>query len=164
MTPEEILEYNKRCAEFLDYVLITPEMRRDSTIEWKYGYWEHKDKANVHTSEKVLGRDGYLSFYSDWNWIMKVVEAIEKRSESIIMERLIYNSFDIGNRNIEFYFSPNNQYLLQLELKQIVSDEPRIHSMYKHHIIQQFDFKTKGKKKAVVQAINQFLIWYNKNV
>ena len=63
-TQEEILDYNKRCAEFLGYELITPEMRK-RPIEWSHSYWEHKDKANVHTSKKVLRRDGYLSFHSD---------------------------------------------------------------------------------------------------
>lgn len=150
-TKEEILAYNKRCAEFL---------------EWYYenNKWLKLEPLNGGVIAVLKCNSNIdLKFHSDWNWIMEVVEAIEKKSEYVIMERANYSSFDIGNRNITFYFSPNNKYLLQLELKQVVSDEPWIHSGYKHHIIQQFDFKTKGKKEAVVQAINQFLIWYEKS-
>lgn len=78
MTQEEILDYNKKCAEFLGYELITPEMRKTPEQWGDNSYWEHKDRDNVHTSKKVLGREGYLSLHSDWNWIMEVVEAIEK--------------------------------------------------------------------------------------
>lgn len=81
MTQEEIKDYNRRCAEFLGYELIAPEMRKRPE-QWKdNSYWEHKDKANVHTSKKVLGRDGYLSFHSDWNWIKSVLEKISSLNE-----------------------------------------------------------------------------------
>jgi len=145
MTQEEIIEYNKRCALFLD--------KKYNNNKIVVNYF---NKCNANPTGETWHECHY---HSDWNWIMEVVEAIEKKSECIIMGRFLYNSFDIGNRSIKFYYNPNNQYLLQLELKQVLSDEPWIHTMYKHHIIQEFDFKTKGKKEAVVQAINQFLIW-----
>jgi hypothetical protein len=126
MTQEEFLEFNKRCAEFLGYELITPQMRKRPE-EWKdNSYWEHKDKANVHTSKKVLGRDGYLAFHSDWNLIMEVVEAIEKLNYQVDIQ--------------------NNHCLIQ---RSDSFDGIRVYA--------------ETKKEAVVQAINQFLIWYEQN-
>lgn len=126
-TKEEILEYNKKCAEFLGYELITPQMRKNPE-QWKdNSYWEHKNKANVHTSKKVLGRDGYLSFHSDWDWIMEVVEAIE-------------------------------QLKFRVEITSISC------CIYKNSVLKSsfHGIKDKSsKKEAIVQAINQFLIWYN---
>lgn len=160
MTQEE-LEYNKMCCSILGWLKpyysdFIVEITSDTFIDWLPSNIYGRTMNGKYQFDLSL-----CKFHSDWNWIMKVVDIIEKKSEHIIMGRPLYNSFDIGNRNIKFYFSPNNKYLLQLELKQVLSDEPWIHTMYKHHIIQQFDFKTKGKKEAVVQAINQFLIWYN---
>jgi hypothetical protein len=133
MTQAEILEYNKRCAEFLGYELITPQMRKRPE-QWKdNSYWEHKDKANVHTSKKVLGRDGYLEFHSDWNCIMEVVEAIEKLRYLVVIQSNFCQIQEIGTK--ENNFKP---YIIA--------------SIYGNY-----------KKEAVVQAINQFLIWYNEN-
>ena len=134
MNKEEILEYNKRCAEFLDYELITPNKRRNPD-EWKYSYWEHKNKANIHTSKKVLGRDEYLSFHSDWNWIMEIVEAIEKLDNFYVqIEESACYIYDIS----KFTDEQCNPFI-------------------------SCDLKLSSKKEAVIQAINQFLIWYNEN-
>jgi hypothetical protein len=162
MTQEEISQYNSRCAEFLGAIY------SEHAEAWGFGNAKNIGSKMFHgvMYHNVIEAQRFekeLIFHSDWNWIMEVVEAIEKKTEHFILGIPLYNSFDIGNRSIKFYYSPNNQYLLQLELKQMLSDEPWIHTMYKHHIIQEFDFKTKGKKEAVVEAINQFLIWYNKN-
>lgn len=95
MTQEEILEYNKRCAEFLgmdnDAFLLEKQIEKNTAI-------------------------CHLNFHSDWNWIMEVVEAI-----------VIYYK--------------------DKEIPQI-------------HLLNQPIFTP---KEAVVQAINQFLIWYEQN-
>jgi tRNA G46 methylase TrmB len=127
MTQEEILKYNKRCAEFLGYELITPQMRKRPEQWNDNSYWEHKDKANVHTSKKVLGRDGYLEFHSDWNWIMNVVETIEKLGYEI----------DIFSNCVEICDTPDENYITEAV--------------------------GKTKKEAVVQAIYEFLKFYNLN-
>lgn len=73
MTQEEIIEYNKRCAEFLGYIfddlsetyetlhlkLVDPQAFGDEQFNCKL-------------------KDFELDFHSDWNWIMEVVEAILK--------------------------------------------------------------------------------------
>lgn len=150
----DVREYNKRCAEFLGQRLISKD---DFNMLGE----------NAYTGENKNIKWGiieYLKFHSNWNWIMEVVEVIENKSRYTIMNTDLYDSFEINRQSIKFYFNPDNKYLLQLELKQFIPEEPWIHTMYKDHIIQQFDFKTNGKKAGVVRAIDIFLIWYNKNI
>ena len=101
MTQEEILQYNKRCAEFLG---------------WDYNKfmdrWNEEDFQHEYFNTNSID----LKFDSDWNWIMDVVEAIV-------------------------------MYYKDKEIPQI-------------HLLNQPIFTP---KEAVVQAINQFLIWYKQN-
>lgn len=104
MNKKEIFEYNKRCAEFLDL---------------------HRDEEVAIYKMTAYPYD-FLKFHSDWNWIMEVVEAIEK---------LGYN-------------------------RRVDIDSSHVLIQYKEwYTLVQKD----SKKEAVVQAINQFLIWYNEN-
>jgi hypothetical protein len=113
MTQEEILEYNKMCAEFLGVdINFSTEVYKDSKSTLRQ-YIHGKPK-----SEPLL-------FHSDWNWIMEVVEAIEK----------IYH--------IQGVEINGNCCLI------------KTYTFHKH--------RSETKKEAVVQAINKFLIWYNKN-
>lgn len=129
MSKEEILEYNKRCAEFLDW-------KKTYAHEFdKYGYCQTVDGyetpfINIISDEQIIeynnSRFTYsereLQFHSDWNWIMEVVEAIQKISE------------------VNIY-------------KDECSIAKKVNVSY---------IKGYGKtKEAVVQAINQFLIWHN---
>ena len=126
MEIQEIKEYNKRCAEFLGYVNTTPT---------------DKD-FNIYKNEKgmIIGNQIYTMiepmsarFHSDWNWIMEVVEAIEK---------LGYESLTGGS---EYYYPEKGMRYIQSFIK----DDMTIYQ------------EAKTKKESVVQAINQFLIWYN---
>ena len=71
-----------------------------------------------------------MRFHSDWNWIMEVVEAIEKlgyyTKNECIRNVNYFNIYELKNNEETFYGSGNN-----------------------------------SKKEAVVQAIYQFLKWYN---
>ena len=60
MTKQEIENYNRLCAEFLG--------------------WKKHEKFNppYFTSENGGWWEKELKFHSDWNWIMIVVEAIER--------------------------------------------------------------------------------------
>ena len=104
MTQEEIIQYNKRCAEFLGYTLRENDCYNgDDKLVAKLSFLQTAD----------------LKFHSDWNWIMEVVEAIEKLGHTV----------DIWN----------NVCVIP-HLKKSIGE---------------------SKKEAVVEAINQFLIWYN---
>ena len=117
MTQEEILEYNKRCAEFLEWVKYN-----GTNPAWNDSY----DTNKIHFGEKTVHLR-YMKFHSDWNWIMEVVEVINStgRFEVIIQYGFCY----ITDGEDELTLSCPN----------------------------------KTTTAAVVQAINQFLIWYNEN-
>ena len=133
MTQEEILEYNKRCAEFLG-----SELKNDG----QYNYWTYDHLGfNLMKISGSAWISGNFEFHSDWNWIMEIVEAICKlgfRKYSYSHEehsRCVFTDLSIIFQNHSF--GGGN----------IVSDSGKIVS----------------EKEAVVQAINQFLIWYNEN-
>ena len=136
MTQQEILEYNKRCAKFLGAI--------DNTHEW--GFMLQPNELNLSFdlfNKKLFSNDegsGWfvkdLKFHSDWNWIMEVVEKIQTLDKlgGIVMiqqGRCRITSRMAGDNTV--YADVSYYYL---------------HGMRK-------------QKEAVVQAINQFLIWYN---
>ena len=132
MNQQEILEYNKRCAEFLGAIYSNHakawgfgNAKNIGTMKFKGT--EFKDVIQAERFEKVL------QFHSDWNWIMEVVDAIEK----------LGGEYYLGNKSfaISYTLSEGNWYAEDTIVK---TDRPT--------------------KEAVVQAINQFLIWYNKNI
>lgn len=87
-----------------------------------------------------------LKFDSDWNWIMQVVEAIEELgfATKITHDYCISNygcdNCVIDTRKNALYFGDEDE-----------MEEPIVFKL------------TTSKKQAVVEAINQFLIWYDKN-
>ena len=101
MTPEEIIEYNKRCAEFLG-------LNRDNEVV-------------------VFNMRGYsyynLKFHSDWNWIHEVIENIKNTTNP---KEHSDTTFSTLRREIQTNLGRSN-------------------------------------KEAAVQAILNFLIWYDKN-
>lgn len=73
----------------------------------------------------------HMEFHSDWNWIMEVVEAIEELD--------VVASFQIEQPTIFIWVSSEDSTFKGIEI----------------------DINIMSKKEAVVQAINQFLIWYD---
>lgn len=116
MNKEEILEYNKRCAEFLGWKNINDE-----------SFPEYIDKlGNFYPLKKLV-------FDSDWNWIMEVVEAIQKI--------VIKNDDEFC---IEFYEGLPNQPETFVSVGEI-------------------EVRKVNSKEAVVETINRFLILYEQN-
>ncbi len=111
MTQEEILEYNKRCAYFLGWKYIEDGDIWNPGISYNYSF--------IYTDN--------LQFRSDWNWIMEVVEAIDKIQHTQV--DILGKYCRISSKGIDFKGSSKED-----------------------------------KKEAVVQAINQFLIWYKNNI
>ena len=107
MTQEQLVEYNKRCAEFLG-----DEGMQKICSDNRHHYPSIDE----------------MKFDSDWNWIHEVIEAIEKISD-----------WNLECLNVEERLF---QMCIPLSNTCITSED---------------------KKEAVVQAINQFLIWYNDN-
>jgi hypothetical protein len=125
MTQEEILEFNEACAEFLGFV---PKKysKTDTTIIW----CDKKHGLPV----------GELLFHSDWNWIMEVVEAIEKLPNMCVY----FSKTKLGEHHVE-----------------IIHETPTYYSKGKQELDKTFITWGASKKETVVKVINEFLIWYN---
>ena len=91
MIQEEILEYNKRCAEFLGY---KPNRHNDGGTDDFY------DNPQIYVSD--------LKFHSDWNWIMEVVEVIEELD--------VVASFQIENPTIYIWKSSEENTFKDIEV------------------------------------------------
>jgi len=135
MNPEETIEFNKRCAEFLGFeepialgykAELLDEPRFVSNIKGSFGHFALSE----------------LKFHSDWNWIMEVKEKICSLNLSPSMSRVYFNTF-----------SCRKDHQNQNTYKVI------IHFDSKNNI--EFKCDSNNEKEAVVSAINQFLIWYN---
>jgi hypothetical protein len=156
MTQEEILQYNKRCAEFLKgmtYIKRLPEgelLSHDlykvdlSSFEKPYSQ-ELVSKGNYFKSGDVTLSYvillSELKFHSHWNWIMEIVEAIEK-------------TYDEFHGYFGVFISSNGCTIQGTKLR---TNHENPHYAYFN------DVTHDTKREAVVQAINQFLIWYNEN-
>lgn len=135
MTQEEIFDYNKRCAEFLGAIYA------EHGEAWAFGNPKNIGSKMFHgvMYHNVIQAERFekeLKFHSDWNWIMEVVEKIESLDKlgGIVM--------------------------IQQGRCKITSIMAGDHSVYAD-VSLYFTKGMKGQKEAVVEAINQFLIWYN---
>jgi hypothetical protein len=141
MNQQKILEYNKRCAKFLNRDdLLTKWERRELNLNL------YKDKIPL-SNINILHPEPNEKFHSDWNWIMEVIEAIEKLNYIVIIttsptisERWTLYRISIQENKISSVF--NNKFIINYE------------SNYNNN---------ETKKEAVVEVINQFLIWHEQN-
>ena len=119
MNEKEILEYNKRCALFLGAIY------SEQAEAWGFGNAKNIGSKMFHgvMYHNVIQAERFekeLKFHSDWNWIMEMVEAIEKK--------------------------------VWVNIKGCAVDISTIANL-----------NAPTKKEAVVEAINQFLIWFEQN-
>lgn len=132
----EILEYNKRCAEFLGW--------RVKFIEkYPYTLYLQSPKGSLYNTctgnnEKECWENSQykLKFHSDWNWIHELVEKISK-SRIKTQKEMIPNHFSLESHDS---IMPYNNIVKPIKI-----------ALFENN------------KQAVVQAINQFLIWYDEN-
>jgi hypothetical protein len=129
MIQKEIIEYNKRCAEFLgaevnDILerIYIDKMKDDEMIFHNHSVTLQTYEWNGTTNIHYIPFD-MLQFHSDWNWIHEITTAINKTQ----------NPKQSGD---------TTHSTLKREVQALLG---------------------KSAKEAVVQAINQFLIWYNEN-
>ena len=125
MTEKEILEYNKRCAEFLGKE--TKVYTDTPTLTW-YRF----------NNGMLLTKD--MKFHSDWNWIHEIKEAIVKLGYFFISNPFIDDETNelSGEHFCVVTYKSNN-----------------IKSPYFIDVV-----GCHSEKEAVVEAINQFLIWH----
>jgi len=145
MTQEEINKFNKKCAEFLGW--------KETSVQFKMDWICVKTEQQLNRIDSslvpILEKDGNvlfddfdsMNFFDDWKWIMEVVEAIEK----------IYDDF---HGYFGVYINSNSCTIQGTNLR---TDPDNYHPAYfSEHI-------GEDKKEAVIQAINESLIWYNEN-
>jgi len=131
MTQQEILEYNRRCAEFLGCVEHSYPSSMGTPFHGRRVWMSPTSSdGKTRTFYCVVGEE---HFHEDWNWIMQVVEAIEKLG-------YYTNILSADNNSMK-------------------------HTMHinKVHEEEKYTLFVDCKKEAAVEAINQFLIWYNEN-
>lgn len=160
ITKDEIKDYNKRCAEFLGWELFEAK----SVNHWEDGSFrkfndpddvyiekpteEFKTHLILSNPEKVgldcdfelfksYHRKSTLQFHTSWDFIMKVVDAIE-------------STYDSFGGNFGVYIYPN---LCTIESTNLRLDTENPRYNYYNHCMGEF------RKEVVVNAINQFLIW-----
>ena len=78
MTQQEIIEYNKRCAEFLG---------------WDYNKFMDRWNEDMHHQYSFV-ESIELKFHSDWNWIMEVCIKIGMEFVTTNKEQLILEIYD----------------------------------------------------------------------
>ena len=125
-----ILEYNKRCAEFLGARFF------NATKDYElYGVLECIGDGE---NEERFFTIQNMKFHSDWNWIMEIVTKIQ--SLAVVHDNT--RTYDSVFKEWICTFSPS----------------------FKTHDFGYIEGKSKAsEKEAVVQAIDEFLIWMNEN-
>lgn len=128
MTREEISEYNKLCAEFLGYKYF-PYPNVNSG--WR------KEQGHLKLSEYYLARTTKdLKFHSDWNMVIRMVEAIEKLN---FVVEIITNTCLIQSNDGSYSESTNCM----------------LDCSYEEYS------EANSKKQSVVKAVYEFLKYYN---
>lgn len=131
-------EYNKMCAEFLG------KDKKGDDVTWTFPeYLNGKLWVDEHFfdgTDEYCGRRqtsiSELKFDSDWNWIMEVVEKINDRENGISVS-IHPNSCLITNYGTRGKWNLNTS----------------------ANLVRVID--AKNRKEAVIQAIWEFLMWFN---
>lgn len=146
MAQEEIQTYNKLCAKFLGYQVLHKKFQQlwsTSSNEYEFVWEEGEivcdkegDEVQIYPDADPLTDLADLPFDSNWNWIMEVVERIEKLKFIIDISS---DSCLIQSSDGEYSESSNRMVNCS-------------HQIYLTEV---------SKKEAVITAIYQFLTWYN---
>lgn len=134
MTQEEILEYNKRCALFLGW----KETSEQFKIDW----------VGCKTKERLDKIDKEANIY---------IPILEKDGDVIFPDFSVINFHSDWNWIMEVVEAIEQLENVRVKMLQnscdiFVIDKDKFITVTKT-----------SKQEAVVQAINQFLIWYNEN-
>lgn len=151
MNKEEIIEFNKRCAEFLN---ISTDLNNPSNNHWieSYALSLYEKYKDTTTPKEYLE---CFDFHNNWNAIFEVIEKMKSLKETkgnAIGKTCMITKFDISNYGITIGFE-NGDYYGSICIGH--TDNGRYMKM---------ENDCDNDKEATVQAINKFLIWYKENV
>ncbi len=126
MSPQEIIEYNKKCAEFLEAECILKSKDSIYQFNFEIDVKESYDEGGYNgTFGETCWCLSEMKFNSDWNWIHEVIEKINQSKITAPMNGI------------------PDSIMPYIELRR-----PIIKGLINNN------------KEEVIQAINQFLIWY----
>jgi len=127
-------EYNKMCAEFLGWELKSYPSYMDTPFSGQR-LWFSPTSSDGKT-RTFSARVGEEYFDTDWNWIMELVEAVPQKVQGINVS-IHPNSCLITDTGVRGKYSLNAS----------------------KNIVMIID--AQNRKEAVIQAIWEFLNWYN---
>jgi len=136
MTTEETLEYNRRCAEFLG--------------------WKYCDNDLVFNS-KIDGHPPHNSVFSGW------VKKEQPYTKGVPLFVVKQNRMEIEYKRKLLYHSDWNWIMEVVDSIELLGYGIETIGNYCHITGTEIYSTKENKKEAVVQAINQFLIWYYDN-
>lgn len=131
MTKEETFEYNKRCAKFLNVMEFETLGNNQYRIDVTTFTLDEETDPVKYFEDVYCNPDTNTRYKYDWNCIMQIIEAIEK--------------LEFGKQKYKFQVVIQNN--------SCVIEQPYCFNSIRNY--------AETKNEAVVQSINQFLIWYN---
>lgn len=135
MTQHDLLTFNKMCAEFIG----AEKVHRFDSLG--FNYYKHSLFHRREWSNRFQDYEAndlmcpmQMEFYSDWNWLMTIIDSIQIKCKVFININ--------GNSTCEIKCAyPSGSIQHRKDLK--------------------FDCYADTKKESVIETLNQFLIWYN---
>lgn len=89
MNHEQIIEFNKKCAQFLGYI---------KTVSGDDFYYVEHENYNAESCLPKLIELNYESrFVGDWNWIMEIIEIIE----NLPNKNVYFSKTSLGEYSVE---------------------------------------------------------------
>ncbi len=76
-------EFNSLCAKFMGWEYIDKDSHPYAYAN--YGWWKantYHPEIDAYKNENFIGFNHNLLFHSDWNWIMMIVDEINKKFET----------------------------------------------------------------------------------
>jgi hypothetical protein len=142
MTKEWIRNYNHKCAEFHGWIY---DSNMSEAADEAY-YYDYRDAKCKHTGHYISD----MLFHSDWNSIMEVVEKIGSLGVTFKINTQ-WNPFS----------ECNYTQVSVTKVKGELSKDRK--AMYNSVNVYEKNSETlRSKKEAVIQSIDQFIDWYNK--
>jgi hypothetical protein len=148
-------ENNKLIAEFMGYRECPMKLyRMDDKFESVTIYSMYQDEDEYLTIEagkkQVKFSPNEMEFHTSWDWLMPVVEKIEREHKANFITKCIWNEFN----ECSYY-----QVIVNIEKGEMSKDRSCIYDSKK--VYDYIGESIKDKRKATHEAVVQFIKWYN---
>ena len=134
-------ENNKLIAEFMGW-----KLQDNPTERWYGSYKEQNGILHKNTNKEPL------LFHTSWDWLMPVVDKIERQHKANFRIKCIWNEFN----ECSYY-----QVIVNIEQGEMSKDRSCIYDSKK--VYDYIGDTSKCKVSATYKAVVEFIKWYNKN-